>query len=274
MAADQAEEREQRARADAARFLRLDLVDFARDERFVEDVKQALPLFWNDLYTADNADEMSDSEETRFYDWFAFDYVLAHDEAGAGQRVIDIYRAEHGEDLNPQQAALLVEWGQAGPLSAYELTGYQKQELQLKEIVTGETHKVFEVAGHGEAPVGSLILGRIVPVDDHLEFSSMPAYIAPKEIADLREKVTAALGEDGQAENEFPDFMRRHNTLLIHHALEQAQKAGRPPVARLDPHRQDKTVRQRTRHERVRVMGPNNRGETMPHAVQTRRKAI
>lgn len=274
MAADLAEEREQRARVDAARFLRLDVVDFARDERFAEDVKAALPRFWNDLYTADNGDEMSDDEEVRFYDWFAFDYLLSHDEENNGKRVINVYQAEHGEALNPQQAALLAEWIQAGPLSAYELTGYQQQELHLKEIVTDEECKVFEPAGHGDAPIGSLILSRIVPVDDHLEFSSMPAYIAPKEVADLREKVAAAQAEDSETGQDFADFMRRHNTLLVHHALEQAQKAGRPPVARLDPHRQDKAIRQRTRHERIRVKGPNNRGETMPHTVQTRRKAI
>jgi hypothetical protein len=274
MATDQAEEREQRARAEAARFLRLDLLEFAREERFEEDVKEALPRFWNELYTAENADDMSESEEVRFYDWFAFDYVLAHDEANSGQRIIDVYQAEHQAELTPQQQALLARWVEAGPLSAYELTGYERQELQLKEVVTDEMFTVFDPAGHGEAPVGSFILGRIVPVDDHLEFSSMPAYIAPKEITDLREKVTAALGEDGETGSDFGDFMRRHNVLLIHHALEQAQKAGRPPVARLDPHRQDKTVRQRMRHEKVRVKGPGNWGDTLPHTAQTRRKAI
>jgi hypothetical protein len=87
MPADQAEEREQRARAEAARFLRLDLIDFAREERFAEDVKEALPRFWNDLYTAENADEMSESEELRFYDWFAFDYSLAQDEVAQNEVV-------------------------------------------------------------------------------------------------------------------------------------------------------------------------------------------
>jgi hypothetical protein len=140
--------------------------------------------------------------------------------------------------------------------------------------VTGETFKVFEPAGHGEAPLGSLILGRLVPVEDHLEFSSPPAYVAPKEITDLPDRLTAALGEDGETGKDFRDFMRRRNVLLIHHALEQAQKVGRPPVARLDPHRQDKAIRQRMRHERVRVKGPGNWGDTLPHMAQTRRKAI
>jgi hypothetical protein len=185
-----------------------------------------------------------------------------------------VYQAEHQAELTPHQQALLARWIVAGPLSAYELTDYERQELQLKEVVTGETFTVFDPAGHGEAPVGSLILGRIVPVDDHLEFTSMPAYIAPKEIADLPEKVTAAWDEDGEARSDFQAFMRRQNILLIHHALEQAQKAGRPPVARLDPHRQDKAVRQRMRHEKVRVKGPGNWGDTLPHTAQTRRKAI
>jgi hypothetical protein len=37
--------------------------------------------------------------------------------------------------------------------------------------------------------------------------------------------------------------MRRHNHLLVHHALEQAKAQGRPPVARLDPNPADKIKR-------------------------------
>lgn len=274
MAADLAAEREQHFRAEAARFLRVELLDYAREDRFAEDTNEAVPRFWNEFYTAENADDMSESEEERFYDWFAFDHSLSHDEVGSGRRVIDVYQEEKKADLTPPQQVLLDQWVKAGPLSAYELTSYEKQDLHLKEVVSNETLKVYEPAGHGEAPVGSLILGRIVPVDDHLEFSSMPAYIAPKEITDLLEKITAALGEDGETGSDFKEFMRRHNTLLIHHALEEAQKAGRPPVDRLDPHRHDRAIRQRTSYKRERTKGPGGRVEALPQMIQTRRKAI
>ena len=124
-------------------------------------------------------------------------------------------------------------------------------------------------AGHGDAPLGSIILGRLVPVHDHLEFFSLPAYIPPDEIADLADKLSAAQAADGDA-----GFLRRHNVLFIHHALEQAKLAGRPPVARLDPRHSPDGVQRRARHERVRVKGPNSRAETVPHMAQTRRKAI
>ena len=86
---DQAKERELREQVNAARFLRLELPRFARDERFVEDFNQALPLYWNGYYEAKNAGEMSQFEALRFLDWFVFDYTLA-----SGQRILDIYLEE------------------------------------------------------------------------------------------------------------------------------------------------------------------------------------
>ncbi|MCZ7674362.1 MAG: hypothetical protein M5U34_48135 [Chloroflexi bacterium] len=35
------------------------------------------------------------------------------------------------------------------------------------------------------------------------------------------------------------EFMRDNSYLIVHHALAQAERVGRPPVARLDPHRED-----------------------------------
>jgi hypothetical protein len=41
--------------------------------------------------------------------------------------------------------------------------------------------------------------------------------------------------------------MRAENFRLIHHALEQSEAAGRPPVARLDPNRDDAALRRMAR---------------------------
>jgi len=75
------------------------------------------------------------------------------------------------------------------------------------------------------------------------------------EIADLADKLAAAQTADaGQyADATVADFMRRHNHLLIHHALEQAQKQGRPPVARLDPDRPDKKTQAVARQMKRRL---------------------
>lgn len=267
MAADLAAEREQRAWADAARDLRLALFEFAEDDRFDKDAGEAAAHYWNGLYTAESLPLMSPSEAERFYDWFLFDYTLP-----AGARVVDLFREEREAGLSPNQRALLERWAGGLPMSGYELTGYERQTLRLKEIVSGEMLDVYEPAGHGNAPLGSIILGRPIVVEDRYEFFAMPAYIPTDEIADLRDKLAAARAADSAGET--ADFIRRHNVLLIHHALDQAKTAGRPPVSRLDPRHNSDGIQQRLRHERVRIKGPTGVTESAPQMVQAHRKAI
>lgn len=268
MAADLAADREQRAWNDAARDLRLALFEFAGDERFDSEAGAAAAHYWNNYYTADTLPLMSPSEEERFLDWFAFDYTLP----ASGDRLIELYLKENGSKLSTHQRELLEKWAEGLPMSGYELTGYERQTLRLKEILSGQMLNLFEPAGHGNAPLGSIILGRPVEVQDHYEFFAMPAYIPTDEIADLRDKLAAARSAAGaDSDNE---FMRRHNVLMIHHALEQAKVAGRPPVARLDPRHGAEGVRQRARHERVRIKAPTGVTDNAPQPVQTHRKAI
>ena len=245
MPADQAAEQEKRAVTEAVRYLRRDLLKFARDERFAEDFARALPLYWNDLYTVENAEEMSQAEALRFFDWFTFDDVLAD-----GSRLADLYRAERWDDLSSPQQAVLANWQEAGPAGAYELAGYEGQTLSLRDFVTGAAYNVYEPAGRGNVEVGEVILVRLVTIGDHLEFSTSAAYLPAAEIADLANKLAAAQAADAEANPgaSHDDFMRRHNHLLVHHALEQAQLQGRPPVARLDPDRPDKKTQKLARN--------------------------
>ena len=244
----------------------MDLLEFADAERFDDEIGPAAAHYWNEYYTADTLPLMSVSESERFLDWFLFDYALP-----SGGRLVERYRDEQGESMPAPRRELLDRWVAAGPMSGYELTGYERQTLRLKEMLSGKALDVFEPAGHGNAPLGAIILGRVVPVHDHLEFFSLPAYIPPEEIADLPARLTAAQAGDA---TDTAAFLRTHNTLFIHHALEQAKLAGRPPVARLDPRHNVEGVQQRARHERVKIKGPASVAENLPHMAQTRRKAI
>ena len=268
MAADLAADREQRAWNDAARDLRLELLEFADSERFDGAAGLAAAHYWNELYTAETLPLMSPSESERFLDWFAFDYPLPE----SGDRIVDLYRAEKAADLSSQQRDLLDRWAGGAAMGGYELTGYERQTLRLRDVVSGAAMDVFEPAGHGNAPLGSILLGRPIMVQDHWEFFALPAYIPPDEIADLPNKLAAARAGGDFAGD--ADFWRAHNVILIHHALDQAKAAGRPPVARLDPRHTAEGVQQRLRHERVRIKGPAGITENAPQLVQAHRKAI
>lgn len=233
MRADQEAERERRELKLAADYVMEDLLAFAEDERFAIPFAAALNQYWNGFYTIEYADEMSENEALRFFDWFAFDYV--HDEDTP--RVAEVYRDEEWEELSAQQQEVLAEWLETSPSGAYVLTGYEGQTLHLRNYLTDETYDVYQPAGRSGLEIGDIILARILPVQEHLEFSAGAAYLPQDEIADLGDKVAAARTADAEA---YPDdasvegFLRRHNILFVHHALEQAEKKGRPPVARLD----------------------------------------
>lgn len=236
MKEDQAAEKEHSLRQRAAGFIRRDLLKFARDERFAEDFANALPLYWNDYYDAANAEQMSQAEALRFFDWFVFDYTLAD-----GQRLINLYTAEQMGDLSSHQQTIAADWAGVGPATLYELVAYAGQILQLRDTFTGETFEVYEGGGRGNVELGELILTRLVPVADRLEFSTTAAYLPRAEITDVKAKIEAAketfLAENPDASH--AEFMRRHSHLLVHHALLEAKNQGRPPVARLDANRTD-----------------------------------
>ncbi len=268
---DQAAERELREQADAARFLRVDLPRFARTERFKEEYDLALPLYWNNFYDADNAGEMSQFEALRFLDWFVFDHAQED-----GMRILDIYQKEAEGKLKSSEQKLLESWMDAPPSGAYELLGYDGQVLHLRNFATHEKSDAYEAGGRGNVEIGEIILARLVPVSGQLEFSTVAAFLPTDEIGELANKLEAAQILDAE---EHPgatqeEFLRRNNQLIIHHALEEAERVGRPPVARLDPDRTDGAIQQQHEHEREQVHRQRNYGSSKPHMAQIRKKAV
>ena len=239
MKEDQEVEKEHSLVQRAANFIRRDLLAFARDERFAEAFALSLPIYWNDYYDASNAEQMSQPEALRFFDWFVFDHYLED-----GRRLIEIYAEEKMGDLSSHQQEIAANWVNAGASSLYELTAYEGQMLELRDYFTGEEFTVYEGGGRGNVELGELIITRLVPVADRMELSTTAAYLPAAEITDVKQKIDAAkeayLAENPDASH--TDFMRRHSHLLVHHALLEAQNQDRPPVSRLDPNRADAKV--------------------------------
>ncbi len=245
--ADQAVEKERAQLMGGGRWLRRDFLKYARDDRFSEAFAAALPLYWNNLYTLENAEEMSQNEAFRFFDWFIFDYQFEDQ-----PRLIETYYQEKYDDLSTHQQQVLDSWMEAGAASAYELLDYKGQTLQVRDFFSGEEYDVFEPGGRGVVEAGDLLLGRVVKIQDQLEFSTIVAYLPQDEIAGLAEKMEAAKTADAETHHDADHeaFLRRNAHLIIHHALEQAEIQGRPPVAALDQNRADELVRQAARRVR------------------------
>ena len=240
MAEDKAAEKEGRKLADAARWLNRDFMRYARDERFAEAFAIGIGLYWNGYYTFEDAEAMSMNEAFRFFDWFVFDFQYEE-----SPRLIDSYHEEKYDDLTMQQQQVIDSWLDAPPAAAYELLDYNGQVLHIADFVTAEEFEIVEAGGRGPADPGDLLLGRIVPVQDQQEFSTVAAYLPQDEIADLGDKLEKALAADAEIHPgaTYHESMRRKVFIIIHHALEQAEAKGRPPVASYDPDRKDSLAR-------------------------------
>jgi hypothetical protein len=269
---DTAKEREEREQHEAARFLRLELPGFARDERFALEFDKALPIYWNNYYVAENAGQMSEFEALRFLDWFVFDHRLEN-----GSRIIDIYADEQAGSLTPMQRSLLASWQGADPASAYELLDYHGQTLELRDVFNEELSEVFEASGRGNVEIGEVILIRLVPIFDQIEFSTVAAYLPGDECNELIPYMQSAqqAQQGSDSTQTLAEFVNDNSHLIIHYALQKAEEAGRPPVARLDPHRTDSPVQSGAHdHDHDRVHRQRTYGSTAPHMAQTRRKAV
>jgi uncharacterized protein YecA (UPF0149 family) len=266
---DTAKEREEREQNEAARFLRIELPRFARNDRFNSEFNKAIPFYWNNYYNAENAGQMSEFEALRFLDWFVFDHRLED-----GSRILDLYAEESADSLTPMQLLLLKSWQEADPAGAYELLKYEGQVLELRDVFTDAAYSVFEASGRGNVEVGEVILSRLVPVFDKIEFSTVAAYLPDNESQDLIPYVEAAKQEANNSQTT-AEFVKDHSHLIIYYALQKAEEAGRPPVARLDSHRTDAPVQSAGyAHDHDRIHRQRNYGSTKPHLAQTRRKAV
>ena len=239
MKEDKAAEAERREYADAGQWLRRDFLKYAREERFAESFAMALPLYWNNYYSIDNADEMSQNEAIRFFDWFVFDHQYKDQ-----SRLIETYHEEKHGDLSVTQQTVLDVWREAPPAGAFELLDYEGQMLQLRDFMTGDQFELYEPAGHGLVQPGDLLLGRPVELHGRVEFSTLAAYLPKDEIADLGQKLADAQAADAEIYPQATEseFMRRNGYLIIHHALEQAELKGRPAVAAQNVNRADKKL--------------------------------
>ena len=249
---EQAAAQEARAWESSARFLRRDLIAYAREDRFAESFAAGVVLFFNDYYTVETAHEMNEPESLRFFDWFTHDYI-----PDDRPRLLDVYIADRGKLMDEKESALLAGWESARPASAYVLTstsGDNKQTMHLRDLFDEVEYVASETGGPGRAEEGDVLIARLLPFRDETRLSGATGYLPADEAADLKPLIQQAWDE---AREQDPDlawdaWLRAHTYLFAHYELEAAKKAGRPPVSRLDPDRPQSMAAKLTRQVRRR----------------------
>jgi hypothetical protein len=258
MASDKAAQAERVAWERAAQDMRLALIGFAKEKRFVQDLAAALGLFWQDRYTAESIHLMSVDESLRFFDWFSHDYTLAQENT----RLIELYRQEVSDAMNTYESAILDGWIASLPGSAFVFQGTDpEQRVLLQDLFLTDRHLTVcdqAAATHGQQ--GQILLARPLPERDALRLAGATVVLP----ADEKDALQAYMLEARQVYlEEHPattmhQFLRDRSHLFTHYALDWADRAQRPAVSADDPEakgRGGQAMRKLIRwsQERVRV---------------------
>ena len=236
MAQDKAAQADRVAWERAAQDMRIALLGFAREKRFVQDLSTALGLFWQDRYTTETIHLMSVDESLRFFDWFAHDYTVSQE----GRRLIELYRQEVSEALNEYESATLDGWIASLPGSAFIYRGALVDQglVTLQDMFLTDrllTVHAQAAATHGQE--GQILLARPLPEHGELRLAGATAILPAEE----KDALQTAILEARQTyladhpETAMRQFLRDRAYLFTHYALEWADREQRPAVAADDP---------------------------------------
>jgi hypothetical protein len=226
--ADKAAQAEAHAWDNARHTLTRDVIAFARESRFAQSFADGLKLFWNEHYTVETADSMSEDETLRFFDWFVFDYAPA-DRA----RLLDVYAVEKGAELKEVEAKQLAYWQAAKPGSAFRAESVEGNKITLRDLFDDSTVVATSEAGAKATALGEILLARLVQVHNDLRFSGTTVRLPGSCASELKDVLQKAFQEyrAEKPEVNWADFMRTRGYLMGHFAMKQAEVEGRPPVA-------------------------------------------
>jgi uncharacterized protein len=220
----------------AAQDMRVALIGFAKEKRFVQDLATALGLFWQDRYRTETIHLMSVDESLRFFDWFAHDYTLAQE----GRRLIELYRQEVDDALNAYESSTLDAWIAGLPGSAFVFKGADLDQglVTLQDMFLTDrlvTVRDRAAATHGQE--GQILLARPLPEHNDLRLSGATAVLPAEEKDALHTYMLQARQAylADHPETTMRRFLRDRAYLFTHYALEWADREQRPALAADDP---------------------------------------
>ena len=112
-------------------------------------------------------------------DWVTRELALS------GFRVLDEFIDEVADPRLVEAAGAIESWSRM-PLRPYELVEGDDDDLVVSDLVTGCAHEVFDLGTGGFYPLGSEVLGRLVPVGDEIwMFETLPLLIDRRTSADI-----------------------------------------------------------------------------------------
>ena len=143
-----------------------------RPELVIE-LESAMTLFWNGDYGPAALGALSELDQYRFLDWFAFDYPIDRDK----RRLIDVFAQERGPLLSEAKRTMLDGWTKT-PLSLFRvLEAVPGRSVLVEDLLLGGEQRATEAMLSAHAKEGDLVLGRLLPAPQGASFALLPVLL-------------------------------------------------------------------------------------------------
>ncbi len=209
------------------RVLRERILDFTYQQRFGDDFKRAIRLYFGAEALQDNVLTLDEERIPGFQEWYIHDYVTSE-----GERIIDLLAREVGPRLPTAQRQMLDDWRRINRFHLFEV---QKVEpgagVTVQDLLSGEALEINDISSSYALVRWQVIVARSLLTEGRLCFTGNILPLPPMEKTDLLE-FARELWEMYRVQR--PDasldhFYRDHGLDLYHRAVEIAT-APPPPV--------------------------------------------
>jgi hypothetical protein len=197
---------------------------YARRRPFMLDLQSAFARFWNGDFSLEAAETLEWDQLEPFLDWYEHDYRTTKDR----QRIVDLFAAEEGPRLTPEQRALLAE-RQAAYLSLYGVEVVDADgRLEIGDLLAGGFYRVEDAGLARLATPGGLLLGRRLGKDNDSRLLRstvlLPGTLGPAMVAAAKRAFGAYREEHYQAT--WPEFLREVGYILFHFLVSEEAAEG------------------------------------------------
>ncbi len=205
------------------------LVAFGQRPAFSVDLQSAFSRFWNGDYDLEASQALERQHLEPFLEWYLYDYRTTKDR----QRLIDLFAAEEGPRLSPEQRSLLAE-REAAHLSLYGIEAVEPGgRLEVGDLLAGGFQPVDDAGLARLAMPGDLLLGRRFGDGEEGRLARgtvlLPATLGPGLSAAAKRAFGAYREEHYQAA--WPEFLREAGYVMYHFLVspEAAEAYERAP---------------------------------------------
>ncbi len=198
-------------------FLWARLFVFGQRPAYSVDLQSSFSRFWNGDFDLEAAQPLQGPQLLPFLEWYLYDYRTSKDR----QRLVDLFAAEEGPRMSPEQRALLAEREASYP-SLYGIEAIEPDgRLEVGDLLAGGFYVIEDLGLARLAMPGDLLFGRRYGDGAAARMSRgtvlLPGALGPGLVAAAKRAYGAYREEHYGAL--WPEFLRENGYVMYHYLL-------------------------------------------------------